>query len=205
VRETEPGATQTTPELSLRSGTAPTSLTASQQSQFEAFVRKHAKPLMRYLMYAAAADVYEAEEALWTVLGDVYRRWPAIDTPLAYVKRSAVRKIAVGRRRESARRHAENRATRHHESSMDGTSIWENQEWVRSLLRSLPRKQAEVLALVHDDLTTQEIGQLLGTNEATIRKRLSYARQSIRSTFSQQTRERTSPRRESEFRGEEER
>ena len=55
----------------------------------------------------------------------------------------------------------------------------EEKSFVMELLRRLPERQAEVLALAIDGLTSAEIARLLGRSASTIRSNLMLARRAL--------------------------
>jgi DNA-directed RNA polymerase specialized sigma24 family protein len=60
-----------------------------------------------------------------------------------------------------------------------GLIVWEQQEWVTLLLKSLPPAQREVLACMVDMFVSREIAQLLGKTEAAVRQNLCAARKRL--------------------------
>jgi len=57
--------------------------------------------------------------------------------------------------------------------------VWEQREWVRLLLKSLPPAQREVLACMASMFTQQETAQRLGKTEAAVRQNLHAARKRL--------------------------
>jgi DNA-directed RNA polymerase specialized sigma24 family protein len=57
--------------------------------------------------------------------------------------------------------------------------VWEQREWVRLLLKSLPPAQREVLACMASMFTQQETAQRLGKTEAAVRQNLCAARKRL--------------------------
>jgi RNA polymerase sigma factor (sigma-70 family) len=57
--------------------------------------------------------------------------------------------------------------------------VWEQREWVRLLLKSLPPAQREVLACMASMFTRQETAQRLGKTEAAVRQNLHAARKRL--------------------------
>jgi DNA-directed RNA polymerase specialized sigma24 family protein len=65
------------------------------------------------------------------------------------------------------------------EPDPDPCLVWEQQEWVILLLKSLPPAQREVLAYMVDMFSRQEIARLLGKTEAAVRQNLCAARKKL--------------------------
>jgi len=63
--------------------------------------------------------------------------------------------------------------------------VWEQREWVRLLLKSLPPAQREVLACMASMFTQQETAQRLGKTEAAVRQNLHAARKRLRKYLAQ--------------------
>jgi DNA-directed RNA polymerase specialized sigma24 family protein len=67
--------------------------------------------------------------------------------------------------------------------------VWEQQEWVTMLLKSLPCAQREVLACAFDSFTPREIARLLGRTDAAVRQNLYAARKRLASYLADAGRE----------------
>ena len=65
-------------------------------------------------------------------------------------------------------------------------NLWEDREWVVQLLKTLPSKQAEVMAMVVDDFTPSEIAELLGRSPEAVRQSLREARQRLKRALQQE-------------------
>ena len=64
--------------------------------------------------------------------------------------------------------------------------MWEDSQWVRELLNSLPPRQQEVMALIIDEFRPAEIAALLGKDAAAVRQNLLAARRRLRTAISEQ-------------------
>src|ERR1700733_1981187 len=103
-------------------------------------------------MYAGATW-HEAEDAAQEAFINVYRKWGAIENPLAYACRAAV-SLFVRRKKRGPRRVIK-RLFERGEGLQEGAedpnlNIWVDQEWVRQLLDSLPKAQRDTLSLIVD-------------------------------------------------------
>ena len=103
-----------------------------------------------------------AEEVVQDVFAAAIPRWDMIDNHEWYLKRSVVNRVrSLGRRETRARALPRARESVLGEPLMDET--WR-------LLRRLPVRQRTVLVLrIHLDLPDEEIAQLMGCPESTVR------------------------------------
>jgi RNA polymerase sigma-70 factor (ECF subfamily) len=148
---------------------------------FGEFFRDAYQPLVRDVIFAGATPE-EAEDAVAAAMVEVFRRWDAIASPSAYARRAAINKMIKGRQRGLSR--ISERLIERGDVAADGDLdpglvVWEQQEWVTLLLKSLPPAQREVLACVVDMFTPQEIAPLLGKTEAAVRQNLCAARRKL--------------------------
>jgi RNA polymerase sigma factor (sigma-70 family) len=59
-------------------------------------------------------------------------------------------------------------------------TVWEDQQWVRQLLESLPPMQRTVMALVVDEFTPAQVAEMLGKTPAAVRQTLRSARKHLK-------------------------
>jgi RNA polymerase sigma factor (sigma-70 family) len=148
---------------------------------FGEFFRDAYQPLLRDVIFAGGHP-QEAEDAVSAAMVEVLQRWNAIQNPRAYARRTAINNMIKSRQR-GLQRIAE-RLIERGEVPLEGDEdpgllVWEQQEWVTLLLKSLPVAQRQVLACMVDMLTPQEIAQLLGKTEAAVRQNLCAARKRL--------------------------
>jgi len=148
---------------------------------FGEFFRDAYQPLVRDVIFAGG-DPHEAEDAVSAAMVEVLQRWGAIANPRAYARRTALNHMIKGRQRGPQRISARliERGDVPPEGDEDpGLLVWEQQEWVTLLLKSLPEAQRQVLACLVDMFTPQEIAQLLGKTEVAVRQNLRAARKRL--------------------------
>ena len=136
---------------------------------------------MRDVIFAGW-NLPEAEDAVSTAMAAVLQHWDKIDNPRAYARRAAIRSAIKTKERglERIQERLIQRGDIAAEQDPDpGPVLWEQQEWVRLLLKSLPPAQREVLACMVDTFTRQEAAQLLGKTEAAVRQNLCAARKRL--------------------------
>jgi RNA polymerase sigma factor (sigma-70 family) len=157
---------------------APAGKNLGAEHEFVGFYRGHVTRLIAYLVYQGAtahlaADI--AQDAMTTA----YRRWPEITSPRAYAWTVAYRmymrhtladapEIPVGDIPEPARL-----LPRPEEAE-----AWLQTLQVNAVLRALPPRQRQVLALTIDGWTPAEIAELLNIDPAAVRSNLMKARRS---------------------------
>jgi RNA polymerase sigma factor (sigma-70 family) len=139
------------------------------------------QPLVRDVIFAGG-NPDEAEDAVSAAMVEVLERWDTIENPRAYARRAAINHMIKARQRglERITERLIQRGAVPPEGDLDpGLLVWEQQEWVTLLLKSLPPAQRAVLACLVDMFTSQEIAQLLGKTEAAVRQNLCAARKRL--------------------------
>jgi RNA polymerase sigma factor (sigma-70 family) len=151
------------------------------KTAFGEFFRDAYQPLLRDVIFAGGQP-HEAEDAVSAAMVEVLQRWDTVQNPRAYARRTAINNMIKSRQR-GLQRIAERLIQRGEvppEGDEDpGLLVWEQQEWVTLLLKSLPEAQRQVLACMVDMLTPQEIAQLLGKTEVAVRQNLCVARKRL--------------------------
>jgi RNA polymerase sigma factor (sigma-70 family) len=151
------------------------------KTAFGEFFRDAYQPLVRDVIFAGGQP-HEAEDAVSAAMVEVLQRWDAIQNPRAYARRTAINNMIKSRQRGLQR--ISERLIQRGEVPPEGDEdpgllVWEQQEWVTLLLKSLPVAQRQVLACMVDMFTAQEIAQLLGKTEAAVRQNLCAARKRL--------------------------
>jgi RNA polymerase sigma-70 factor (ECF subfamily) len=150
-------------------------------SGFEEFFRAAYRPLVRDVIFAGGKP-HEAEDAVSAAMTEVFGRWEKIENPAAYARRAAISNLIKDKQRGLPRIQERliQRGEVPPEHDLDpNLTVWEQQEWVTLLLKSLPPAQQEVLACMVDMFTKREIAQLLGKTEAAVRQNLCAARKRL--------------------------
>jgi RNA polymerase sigma factor (sigma-70 family) len=154
---------------------------------FEAFFRSAYRPLVRDVIFAGGRP-HEAEDAVAAAMEEVLQRWDTIENPLAYARRAAISNLIKAKQRGLPRvvnRLIERGDVRSEHALDPGLTVWEEQEWVTSLIKSLPLAQKEVLFCIVDEFTVQEIAELFGKTEAAVRQNLCAARKRLVSYYAE--------------------
>jgi RNA polymerase sigma-70 factor (ECF subfamily) len=148
---------------------------------FGDFFRDAYQSLVRDVIFAGGHPD-EAEDAVSAAMLEVLKRWEAIENPRAYARRAAINHLVKTRERGLLRitERLIERGDVPQESELDpGLLVWEQQEWVTLLLKSLSPAQQQVLACIVDAFTPHEIAQLLGKTEEAVRQNLCAARKRL--------------------------
>lgn len=128
-----------------------------------AFFREHYRDLVAAAMYVGASKP-EAEDAVQQILIDVIGRWPEIQKKLPYTRQAVIRRIYKERKRDLSR--TMNQVKAHSAQPVDGLDpeliIWEQRQWVDSMLAQLTPTQEQVMRLTLDGLKPRDIAVLLG-------------------------------------------
>jgi RNA polymerase sigma-70 factor (ECF subfamily) len=147
------------------------------EREFARFYREHFPRLVAYLLYQGATAQLAADLAQ-DAMATAWRRWAEITSPRAYVYKVAGR--AYTRR---ALEEPEFLAGEVPEPSAvlprpGEAESWLQQQHVLRVLRALPPRQRQVLALTVDGWTPAEIAEMLGIEPDAVRASLMKARRS---------------------------
>jgi len=158
--------------------------TDASDQQFQAAVREHARYVYR-VAQAVLKNHHDAEDAVQeTFLRFLQckRQWSGIRNPRAWLARTAWR-VAVDRRRRAPPISLEDAAVEIETLRTKGASTEEvaahrqTLALVERLIASLPKSLREALTLsTVGELTSAEIGEILGIPEGSVRQRVSRAR-----------------------------
>jgi RNA polymerase sigma factor (sigma-70 family) len=175
------GSAQDIPPASRRTGVIAAgkrdSAAAALQAEWEACYRKEMPQLIRYLMKCfGESDMRDAADAVQSAFAELFTKWNTIRSPRAWLRTVAFRQML--------RQPAEYPLDAHSEPSVLPASspleLREQEQQVLSALRQLPLAQRQVMALVYDQFSCQEIAEITGKNEAAVRKNIERARAAMR-------------------------
>jgi RNA polymerase sigma-70 factor (sigma-E family) len=151
---------------------------------FEEFVSARLTTLVRYAT-VVTWDPHLAEDITQNVLVRAQARWSRIgrlDAPELYVKRMVVNEFLSWRRRRAAQSiplAAESMAGVL-PPMPDQTAQRDDRDAMLRLIATLPPRQRAVIALrFYEDLTVDEIAEILGCRTVTVRTHLSRARATL--------------------------
>jgi RNA polymerase sigma-70 factor (ECF subfamily) len=146
------------------------------------------------LAYSLTADWAVAEEIAQDAFVQAYVRWRRVRVhprPDLWVRRVALNRATSQFRRRAAERRATART--HARAEADARSSAGPHEgghdWLLDLVRTLPRQQAQAVALVHvEQLDHDEAATVMGCAPSTLRTHLSRARQALQRAIEEETR-----------------
>lgn len=155
------------------------------EAEYVAFVQTAWGRLFRSA-YALTGDYQQAEDALQSALVKAYASWPRVrgaDRPEAYVRRMLVNQVRSSWRRASWRIERSTNLLHHSPvESHETRLLLEDQVW-RALMSLPPRQRAVVVLRYFDDLSEQEIADVLGVRPGTVKSQAAAALAALRRTF----------------------
>lgn len=125
----------------------------------------------------STGSLVHAEEIVQDAFAHVYRNWSSIEYPLTYVRIAVVSGChSQGRRRAVELRHP---PPRPEPVVMDTTAVA-----VRDALQELtPRQRAAIVLRYFDDLSEQEIAEVLGCRPGTVKSLLSRSKAKLKESL----------------------
>lgn len=148
---------------------------------FDAFFRREYRPVLG-LAITLNGDRWTAEDVTQEAFAEAQRQWSHVamlDLPGAWVRRVVANQSVSRWRRIGAEARALRRMPASINSAPDPELAAETTEALDAL-RSLPRRQAQVLALTYvEGLTSTEVGKVLGFSTATAKTHLRRGRKAV--------------------------
>jgi RNA polymerase sigma factor (sigma-70 family) len=146
-------------------------------ADWEACYRAEMPRLIRYLMKCfGESDMRDAADAAQSAFAELFTKWSTVRSPRAWLRTVAFRQML--------RQPAEYPLDAHCEPSVlpaySALELREQEQQVLGALRRLPLAQRQVLALVYDQFSCQEIAEIIGKNEVAVRKNIERARTAMR-------------------------
>jgi len=133
------------------------------------------------LAFVLSGRVELAEELTQEAFAAAFKRWDEVAEmvdPEAWVRRVVANKAASQVRRKLAEARAYSRHGPTARDALDHPAV--DHEWVWALVRQLPKRQAQAVALrYYAGLTMAEIGEVLGCSPDTVNTHLRRARQTL--------------------------
>jgi RNA polymerase sigma-70 factor (ECF subfamily) len=154
---------------------------AALDASFSGFFQRHYRQVLRFLS-RQEADRQLVEDVAQEAFMAAREKWAQVrefTNPVAWVLRVA-RNILAGKQKARVRRPAVPLDEEMIRESVPPADPDEAEELLATWLRRLPPRQGEVFALVHDDFSDREIGQILGLAYSTVRTYKADARERLR-------------------------
>jgi RNA polymerase sigma-70 factor (sigma-E family) len=141
--------------------------------------------------YAVSGDLGVAEDAVQTAFAKAYRSWRRIsrlEAPEAYLRRMAVNEV-LNDRRLARRRHEissaeppERPSTGSPDDALTNADMW------RAISSVPPRQRAVLVLRYYEDLSEQQIADVLGCRPGTVKSQASAALAALRTRVDRPTR-----------------
>jgi RNA polymerase sigma-70 factor (sigma-E family) len=158
----------------------PVARVADAPGAFDAFARRERSGLVAFA-WSLTGSLFAAEELTQDALAAAWAAWDRVgdfDKPGAWARkvvanRASTRRRSAGREVRALGRLGSGSAADQVELPRDDAELWD-------LVRSLPERQAQVVALHYvDDRSVAEIAELLGCTDGTVKTHLHRARLSL--------------------------
>lgn len=153
-------------------------LSPEEEEAFSRFYRGYLPRLTAYLVYQGA-PVDRAGEFVQDTMGKAYRKWHEIEVPESWAYKVAYRTFL----RYATRVEEESAGDVPEPTTLlrrpEATESWLQDQEIVQVLRGLPARQRQVLALTLDGWGPAEIAKLIGIEGAAVRSNLFKARNSV--------------------------
>ncbi len=144
------------------------------------------RPRLVRTAYAVAGDLGVAEDAVQTAFAKAFRSWRRISrlaSPEAYVRKMAVNEVLTTRRRAHARREVVRAELP--DSPAVGQGVPVHDEMWQAVLSLPPRQRAVLVLRYYEDLSEQQIADVLGCRPGTVKSQASAALATLRARLDQ--------------------
>ena len=149
------------------------------------------RPRLVRVAYAVSGDLGVAEDAVQTAFAKAYRSWRRVsrlEAPEAYVRKMAVNEVLNTRRRAHTRREVaradvpDSPGPASYDAALSHDEMW-------SAVSALPPRQRAVLVLrYYEDLSEQQIADVLGCRPGTVKSQAAAALATLRTRLDHTTR-----------------
>jgi RNA polymerase sigma-70 factor (sigma-E family) len=128
------------------------------------------------LAYATTMSTALAEEIVQDAFTSAYQSWDRIDVPESWLRRAVLNRSVSWLRRHLVERRLESSVR---EEARDATEL-DTQVLVQALRKLPPSQRAVVYLKYYEDLSEQQMAELLGCPVGTVKSRLNRARTVLR-------------------------
>ena len=146
------------------------------------------RPRLVRTAYAVSGDLGVAEDAVQVAFAKAYRSWRRIsrlESPEAYVRKMAVNEVLNTRRTAHARREVVRADLPDEPAVGDGVRV--HDEMWQAVLSLPPRQRAVLVLRYYEDLSEQQIADVLGCRPGTVKSQASAALATLRTRLDQPT------------------
>jgi RNA polymerase sigma-70 factor (sigma-E family) len=144
-------------------------------------------PRLFRLTYAISGDVGQAEDAVQSALAKAHASWRRVtsaDHPEAYVRRMAVNEALGVRRRAWWKSERSGPVPDVGVAGSAEHAVVERAELWDALLQLAPRQRAVLVLRYYEDLSEQQIAEVLGCSRGTVKSQASNALAALRRRYS---------------------
>ncbi|MFF5293061.1 sigma-70 family RNA polymerase sigma factor [Paractinoplanes globisporus] len=152
---------------------------AQPPADYEFFYRSQYRTMMVIAMHANATS-HEADELTADTLRQMYDTWPTLSDPFAWARRALINNLMDLRREQRRRLIRQGRWVADTYQRPAEPGCLDDPATRSELLAVLTDTQRRVVELLLADRTPEEIGLILGTTPATVRRNLSNIRRRLR-------------------------
>jgi RNA polymerase sigma-70 factor (ECF subfamily) len=155
-----------------------------------AFWDAHYRYFLKVLMAVRATDE-DAHDTIQDVVEKMLKKdtWSRLTiNPRAWIRKDVLHTYFDQQKQRRRKREIENGLLPPPGSYVDdGPNVWEDWQWVKQMLSTLPPAQREVVVLVLAEMDAREIADLLGKTPAAVRQNLAHARKRLRANLGKTT------------------
>jgi len=146
-------------------------------------------PRLFRLTYAISGDAGRAEDAVQSALAKAYASWPRVSSarhPEAYVRQMAVNEVLGVRRRSWWKSERSGHVPDVETGDSAEQALVDRAEVWAALSSLAPRQRAVLVLRYYEDLTEQEIAEVLGCSRGTVKSQASDALTTLRRRYAEQ-------------------
>jgi RNA polymerase sigma-70 factor (sigma-E family) len=143
-------------------------------------------PRLFRLTYAISGDVGQAEDAVQSALAKAYASWHRVSSarhPEAYVRQMAVNEVLGVRRRSWWKSERSGHVPDVEGAGSAEQSLVDRAELWAGLLSLAPRQRAVLVLRYYEDLSEQQIAEVLGCSRGTVKSQASNALATLRRRY----------------------
>ena len=147
-------------------------------------------PRLVRVTYAVSGDLGVAEDAVQTAFAKAYRTWRRVsrhDAPEAYVRKMAFNEVLNTRRRAHTRREVARAELPEAPGPTSYDETLAHDEMWRAVSALPPRQRAVLVLRYYEDLSEQQIADVLGCRPGTVKSQASAALATLRTRLDHPT------------------
>ena len=145
-------------------------------------------PRLFRLAYAISGDVGRAEDAVQSALAKAYASWHRVSSahhPEAYVRKMAVNEVLGVRRRSWWKSEQSGHVPDVEAADAAEQALVDRAEMWAGLMTLAPRQRAVLVLRYYEDLSEQQIAEVLGCSRGTVKSQASNALDTLRRRYAE--------------------